>query len=76
LLDNDRFRRDWLAAAGSGRPGFQVAPDISVPAQRDAQLDLRADLLAANLDLSAMLALLEGPPPTPPVITSGLVRLP
>jgi adenosylcobyric acid synthase len=76
LLDNDRFRRDWLAAAGSGRPGFQVAPDISVPAQRDAQLDLMADLLAANLDLSAMLALLEGPPPTPPVITSGLVRLP
>lgn len=73
LLDNDGFRRGWLtgAAAIAGRPGFRAAT-VSVPARRDAQLDLMADLLAAHLDLDAVLALLDGPPGAAPVITAGL----
>ena len=76
LLDNDDFRRDWLmaAAAATGRPGFRVAPDVSVPARRDAQLDVMADLLTAHLDLDAVLELLGGPRPARPTITSALGR--
>lgn len=78
LLDNDDFRRRWLtdAAAVAGRTGFQVADDVGVPARRDAQLDLMADLLAAHLDLDAVLALLDGPPPTAPVITTAVGDIP
>ena len=74
LLDNDDFRRDWLtlAAVAAGRPGFRVAPDVSVPARRDAQFDLMADLVSAHLDLDAVLGLLEGPPPARPTITSAV----
>ena len=77
LLDNDDFRRNWLtlAAVAAGRPGFRVAPDVSVPARRDAQLDLMADLLTAHLDLDAVLGLLDGPPPARPTITSAVGRL-
>ena len=76
LLDNDDFRRDWLttAAAATGRSGFHVAPDVSVPARRDAQLDVMADLLTAHLDLDAVLGLLDGPPPARPTIISALGR--
>ena len=76
LLDNDDFRRDWLTAvaAATARPGFHVAPDTSVPARRDAQLDVMADLLTAHLDLDAVLNLLGGPPPARPTITSALGR--
>ncbi len=78
LLDNDRFRREWLslAAALAGRPGFQVATNVRASARRDAQLDLMADLLAAHLDVSALLALIDGGPPGGPVITSAVGRLP
>ena len=78
LFDNDQFRREWLveAALAAGRPGFQVAPDVSVPARRDAQLDLMADLLTAHLDLDAVLALLDGPPPSAAVIATAYSRLP
>ena len=74
LMDNDGFRRTWLAeaAAAAGRPGFQVAPGVSVPDRRDAQLDLMADLLTAHCDLGAVLGLLDGPPPSAPVIVSRL----
>ena len=74
LLDNDDFRRNWLtlAAAAAGRPGFRVAPDVSVPARRDAQFDLMADLVTAHLDLDAVLGLLDGPPPARPTITSAV----
>lgn len=77
LLDNDGFRRAWLteAARAAGRPGFEVAPDVSVPARRDAQLDLMADLLTAHLDLDAVLTLLDGPPPSAAVITTSHGRL-
>jgi adenosylcobyric acid synthase len=78
LFDNDGFRRDWLqhAAQTAGRPGFAVAPDISVGARRDAQLDVMADLLSAHLDLVAVLDLLAGPPVAAPVISTSLGGLP
>ena len=76
LLDNDDFRRGWLrdAAAAAGRPGFRVADDVSVPGRRDAQLDVMADLLAAHLDLDALLGLLDGGPPVRPTVSSALRR--
>ena len=73
LLDNDDFRRAWLTrvADAAGRGGFVVA-DTNVTARRDAQLDLIADLLASHLDIDALLALLDGPPPRRPYVASGL----
>lgn len=67
LLDNDDFRRAWLArvADAAGRGGFVLA-DTDVAARRDAQLDAIADLLAAHLDVDAVLSLLDGPPPRRP----------
>ena len=57
LLDNDDVRRRWLtdAATAAGRHGFVVADDVDVTARRDAQLDLMADLLAAHLDVDAVM---------------------
>jgi len=74
LLDNDDFRRRWLAeaAAAAGRHGFRVATDVSVPARRDAQLDVMADLLAAHLDIDAVLALLDDGPPVRPTVSTEL----
>ncbi len=74
LLDNDDFRRDWLARAAeaAGVRGFRVAPDISVVGRRDAQLDVMADLLADHLDLGAVLGLLDGPRAVAPVISSAV----
>jgi adenosylcobyric acid synthase len=73
LLDNDHFRRAWLTrvADAAGRSGFVVA-DINVAAQRDAQLDLIADLLASHLDVDAVLGLLDGPPPRRPHVAHHL----
>ncbi|MFN8070667.1 MAG: cobyric acid synthase [Mycobacterium sp.] len=78
LFDNDDFRRSWLrrAAVAAGRDGFRPAPDVCVTARRDGQLDLMADLLSAHLDLDAVLALLDGPPPAAPVITTAFGGLP
>ncbi len=45
-----------------GRSGFLVADDIDVPARRDAQLDLMADLLTAHLDVDAIIEVLENWP--------------
>jgi adenosylcobyric acid synthase len=75
LLDNNVFRRDWLtaAAAATGRSGFVVAPDVDVPRQRDTQLDVMADLLAAHLDLAAVTSLIENGAPPRPTVTSGLL---
>jgi adenosylcobyric acid synthase len=74
LLDNDAFRRAWLGtvAAAAGRTGFTVAADTDVAARRAAQLDAIADLLAAHLDIGAVLALLDGPPPRRPCVTTDL----
>lgn len=73
LLDNDGFRRDWLArvAAAAGRGGF-VPAETDVGARRDAQLDVAADLLAAHLDIDAIWTLLHGPPPPRPRIATAL----
>ena len=78
VFDNDDFRREWLsrAAEAAGVDGFRGAPDVSVSLRRDAQLDVMADLLAAHLDLDALLALLDGPPAVAPVIHSTLDGLP
>jgi adenosylcobyric acid synthase len=75
LLDNDGFRREWLTrvADAAGRGGFVIA-DTDVVARRDAQLDAIADLLAAHLDIDAVLGLLDGPPPPRPRIASALRR--
>ena len=75
LLDNDVFRRGWLAgvAAAAGRSGFVVAGDVNVAARRDAQLDLLAELLATHLDVDAVLGLLDGPPPPRPHLASELL---
>lgn len=74
LFDNDRFRRAWLdeAAAAAGRTGFRVADDVSVPARRDAQLDVMADLLERHVDLDAVLALLDGGRPRRSTIETRL----
>jgi adenosylcobyric acid synthase len=76
LLDNDEFRRGWLTAAAisAGRPAFEVAADVSVPARRDAQLDLMADLLVAHLDIDAVLSLLSGDVPVRPTVSTRLHR--
>ncbi|OBH03481.1 cobyric acid synthase CobQ [Mycobacterium sp. E2699] len=73
LLDNDDFRRAWLTrvAAAAGRSGFVLA-DTDVAARRDGQLDAIADLLAAHLDVDAVLGLLDGPPPRRPCLASRL----
>ncbi|OBI55137.1 cobyric acid synthase [Mycobacterium sp. E787] len=73
LLDNDDFRRAWLTrvAAAAGRSGFVFA-DTDVTARRDGQLDAIADLLAAHLDVDAVLGLLDGPPPRRPCLASRL----
>ena len=76
LMDNDDFRRRGLtgAAVAAGRHGVRVARDVSVPARRDAQLDLMADLLTAHLDLDWVLGLLDAGPPARPTLTSALDR--
>ena len=74
LLDNDEFRRAWLTrvAGAAGRSGFVVAADAKVAARRDAQLDLIAELLAAHLDIDAVLSLFDGPPPHRPHVATAL----
>jgi adenosylcobyric acid synthase len=76
LLDNNELRRAWLteAAAAAGRRGFKVAPDIDVPARREAQLDLMADLLAAHLDVDGLLSLLDTGAPDRPTVVTALHR--
>ncbi|WP_445170569.1 cobyric acid synthase [Mycolicibacterium sp. Dal123E01] len=76
VLDNDGFRRDWLTAvaAAAGRDGFQVAGDTNVAARRDAQLDVMADLLAAHLDVDALLSLLDEGAPLRPTVRTQLNR--
>ncbi|GAC58656.1 cobyric acid synthase [Gordonia hirsuta DSM 44140 = NBRC 16056] len=72
LLESDDFRRAFLTevAAAAGRPGFTPAPDLSVAAVRQGQLDLLADLVDTHLDMSAVQRLLaDGPPALPSVLS-------
>ena len=71
VLDNNDVRRLWLAEVG--KPGFVVADDVDVTARRDAQLDLMADLLTAQLDIDAVVGLLDGGPPERPILVTALV---
>ncbi|WP_032387232.1 cobyric acid synthase [Rhodococcoides fascians] len=61
LLESDDFRRSFLAwvAEKAGRAGFEVASDTSVAALREQQLDLLADLVESNIDIDAVLDLIE-----------------
>lgn len=78
LLESDEFRRVWLAqvARAAGRTGFTVAPGTRVAAVRAAQLDLLADLVAENLEVSRLEGLLaEGVPSGLPVVESTVGAL-
>ncbi|MFF0814226.1 cobyric acid synthase [Rhodococcus sp. NPDC003318] len=78
LLESDGYRRRLLGriAAATGRE-FTVAPGTSVAAERDAQLDLLADLVEQNLDVDALLDLIErGAPGNLPVLASRLGGVP
>jgi len=78
LLESDEFRRTWLTqvARAAGRTGFTVAPGTRVAAVRAAQLDLLADLVAENLDISRLERLLaEGVPADLPVVESAVGAL-
>lgn len=78
LLESDEFRRAWLTqvARAAGRTGFTVAPGTRVAAVRAAQLDLLADLVAENLDVSRLERLLaEGVPADLPVVESAVGAL-
>ena len=70
LLDNNDFRRRWLTEVGP--PAFVVAGDVDVPARREAQLDLMANVLTAHVDVGAIVALLESGPPKRPTIRTAL----
>ncbi len=61
LLESDDFRRSLLTwvAEKSGRTGFEVGSDTSVAALREQQLDLLADLVEDNMDIDAVLDLIE-----------------
>ncbi len=69
LLESDAYRRTFLTdIAGAG---FVVAPDTSVAAVREQQLDLLADLVEKYLDKDALEKLIGGGVPNGlPVITS------
>lgn len=75
LLDNDRLRRGWLTeiAVSAGRSEFVVADDTDVRGRRDAQLDLMADLLAAHLDIGAVMDLVRHGAPSRPTMSTALL---
>jgi adenosylcobyric acid synthase len=56
----------------AGRDGFVVAADVSFQEARNAQFELIADVLAANLDIDAVLRLIErGAPSDLPFVQPG-----
>ncbi|OZC54191.1 cobyric acid synthase CobQ [Rhodococcus sp. 15-649-1-2] len=61
VLESDHFRREILrwAARLSGRSGFTVSPATSVGQLRQEQLDLLADLVEQNVDVDALLGVIE-----------------
>jgi adenosylcobyric acid synthase len=69
-LENDRFRRAFLAAVAqqSGR-AFVPAPDTDFARLREARLDALGDLVANHLDTTALNQLIShGPPAGLPVL--------
>ncbi|HJP76552.1 MAG TPA: cobyric acid synthase [Pseudonocardiaceae bacterium] len=74
LLENDEVRRALLgwAASLAGRNGFEAAPGTSFSDARNAQFDLVADLISANLNTAAVLELIErGAPADLPILPPG-----
>ncbi|MCA2208151.1 cobyric acid synthase [Nocardia sp. NEAU-G4] len=78
VLESDEFRRAWLTevATRAGRTGFTVAPDTSVAAVREAQLDLLADLIEKNVDIPALEELVARGASNLPIIRSGILDVP
>ncbi|HYN17557.1 MAG TPA: cobyric acid synthase, partial [Actinomycetes bacterium] len=73
VLENDGFRRAWLAevavAAGSG---WRPAGGGSFGASRQQMLDRLADAVEQHLDTAALLRLIEaGAPPGLPFVPPG-----
>jgi adenosylcobyric acid synthase len=63
ILENDTFRRAYLTeTAGLAGRRFEVAPDTSFAAARQAQFDKLADAVAAHLDTSALWRLISAGP--------------
>jgi adenosylcobyric acid synthase len=60
-LENDAFRRAWLAqvAAQAGRDDWAPRPDTSFTGLRTARLDLLADAVEEHLDTEALLRLVD-----------------
>lgn len=73
VLENDAFRRAYLTemARLSGRR-FEVAPNVSFAAARQAQFDKLANAVCQHLDASALWRLIEhGPTPGLPALPPG-----
>ncbi|WP_067636740.1 cobyric acid synthase [Nocardia coubleae] len=78
VLESDEFRRAWLSevATRAGRTGFTVAPDTSVAAVREAQLDLLADLIEKHVDIPALEELIARGANDLPIIRTGILDVP
>ncbi|MFC9963625.1 cobyric acid synthase [Nocardia ignorata] len=78
VLESDEFRRAWLTevATRAGRTGFTVAPDTSVAAVREAQLDLLADLIEKHVDIPALEELIARGANDLPIIRTGILEVP
>lgn len=76
LLDNDAVRRTWLADVAAGVEPQWVRGvrrrERRGPARR-ADFDVMADLLAAHVDIGAVLKLVESGALARPVIASSLL---
>ena len=61
LLESDEFRRHLLrwVADRAGRHGFEVAAGTSVASMREQQLNLLADLFENNVDVDAVLDVID-----------------
>ncbi|MGM7647586.1 cobyric acid synthase [Nocardia sp. JW2] len=78
VLESDEFRRAWLTevATRAGRTGFTVAPDTSVAAVREAQLDLLADLIEKHVDIPVLEELIARGANDLPIIRTGILDVP
>ncbi len=75
-LEGDAFRGAWLRLAADlvGRSGIGTGT-VSFVTARESRIDALADALEENLDLDAVLRLVEhGAPPDLPLVRGGLVR--
>jgi adenosylcobyric acid synthase len=73
-LENDEFRRAWLAevAAQAGRSDWAPRPGTSFGSLRTARLDLLADAVEEHLDTDALLAMVQmGAPAGLPFVAPG-----